>query len=286
MSATPFVAQTAARRLLIGGFLAVAVTVPGGSAFAAETTLRATYYIALAGFTIGRVLVDSRLADDGYATVIDGSTYGLSRLVSDSRAVLIGHGAIDGSDVLPSDFTYVTSEGGYESRVNMALADHAVVELAADPELTDAPDRIPLTPDHRRRIVDPVSAFIVSMAGAVKTDGESVCNRTVPVFDGWQRFDIELQYKRTETVNGRTDSYSGPVFVCAARYVPVAGHRVTRDAIQYMAENERLEVWMAPVVDTPLLIPHRVVIGTKIGDLTVYAHEFVVTTDDRQASIE
>ena len=288
MSSNRLVTNTArpSHRLLAGCLVLVAAVACGGPARATDATLKATYFIALAGFPIGRASVDSWLTDTEYATIIEGSTFGLTRLVSDSRAVLIGNGSIDGTEILPATYSYLTSEGGSESRVTMALSDHAVVELDADPELSDSPDRIPLTEDHRRRIVDPVSAFIVSLADSTHPDGETVCRRTVPVFDGWQRFDVKLDYKRTETVDGRGDSYSGPVIVCGARYVPVAGHRMSREAIEYMAKNERLEVWMAPVANTTLMVPHRIVIGTKIGDLTVYAREFVVTASERQARVD
>ena len=47
------------------------------------------------------------------------------------------------------------------------------------------------------------------------------------------------------------DTYSGRIIVCGARYVPVAGHRSTRKAVQEMADNKRLEVWLAEVV-----LPH------------------------------
>jgi hypothetical protein len=270
------------RRLLAAGLLVAATA---GTPATAEVSLHATYYIALAGFNIGRVSVASRLAEDGYYTVIDGSTFGLSRLVSDARAVLTGNGAIDGTRVSATSYSFINSEDGRESRVNMALHDGTIIELAAEPTLRDTPDRIPLTDNDRQQVVDPVSAFIVSLGSATEATGD-ICERTVRVFDGWQRFDIELAYDRTERVVSRRGSYSGPVIVCSARYVPVAGHRLGRESIEYMANNERLEVWMAPVAHTSVMIPHRIVIGTTLGDLTVSARQFEVKTTERQASIQ
>jgi len=53
--------------------------------------------------------------------------------------------------------------------------------------------------------------------------------------------------------------------------VPVAGHRSTRKAVQEMADNKRLEVWLAQVGDMPVLVPFRILIGTEMGDLIIYA---------------
>ncbi|MEJ0013891.1 MAG: hypothetical protein WDM94_15035 [Bauldia sp.] len=49
-------------------------------------TLQATYMIAISGINIGRADVKARFTDKGYAAAIAGSTYGVSRFVSDARA--------------------------------------------------------------------------------------------------------------------------------------------------------------------------------------------------------
>ena len=45
-----------------------------------------------------------------------------------------------------------------------------------------------------------------------------------------------------------------------------------------MADNERLEVWLAPIEGTTLFVPHRILIGTKFGALVIEATRFVVVT--------
>jgi hypothetical protein len=91
---------------------------------------------------------------------------------------------------------------------------------------------------------------------------------------GWTRYDVHLSYKETRAIDGGAKTYSGRIIVCAARYVPVAGHRSTRKAVQDMADNKRLEVWLAPVANMPVLVPFRILIGTDLGDLIIYATHF------------
>jgi hypothetical protein len=255
--------------------LALLLAAPSSGAVA-ETALKATYTISVAGLTIGRVDANSRFTETGYAAVIKGMTSGISRLISDARATLVGSGRVQGRRVVPASYNLETSESGFETHVRMSMQAGTITDLLAIPRLAQAPDRVPLTPDHRRDIVDPVGAFLTVVDKPGLADGASVCGRTINVFDGWQRFDIGLAYKESRLVTGTGDAYDGEVVVCTARYVPVAGHRQKREAVQFMAANKRIEVWYAPVGDMRYFVPYRILIGTKYGDLVIASTRFVV----------
>ncbi|MHA1157347.1 MAG: DUF3108 domain-containing protein [Alphaproteobacteria bacterium] len=262
--------------LVLAGALTTPVT-----AHAATTHLKATYLISIAGLTIGRAQVEGRFAAGQYATAISGATFGISRFVSDATAVLAGNGHIDGTMVLPVSYNLQTREDGFGTLVRMAMSDGAVTEVEAMPNLIEATDRVPVRKSDKRDVVDPIGAFVVSLGSDGAASDEAVCDRTVRVFDGWQRFDVRLFYKHTKTVRS---GYSGPAIVCGARYVPVAGHRPGREAVQYMAANKRLEVWLVPVEGTNVMVPYQFVIGTKIGDLLITARRFKVTLSEKQAA--
>jgi hypothetical protein len=66
------------------------------------------------------------------------------------------------------------------------------------------------------------------------------------------------------------------VAVCAARYVPISGHRRDREATKFMAANRDLEVWLAPVERDHVLLPFRISVRTMIGTTVVEASEFRV----------
>lgn len=268
-------------RLLIGGALALAVLAGSGPA-RADTTLTASYAITIGGLTIGRAEVKARFTDKAYVTAINGSTWGVSRFVSDARALLAGSGRISGATVTPGSYNLDTSESGFETQVRMAMRGGSVVSVEAVPGLIEAADRVPLTARHKNNVFDPVGAFLVALDRPGPADGNRVCNRTVKVFDGWQRFDIRLSYRETKPVSG---AFDGDAIVCAARYVPVAGHRPSRESVEYMANNRRLEVWMVPVEGTNLLVPYRIVIGTQIGDLVVAARQFGTSGTADQANV-
>ena len=50
-----------------------------------------------------------------------------------------------------------------------------------------------------------------------------MCRRTLPIFDGHQRFDLKLEFKRMDKVTA-DKGYAGPVVVCSLRYEPIVGH--------------------------------------------------------------
>lgn len=249
------------------------------------TTLKATYTISIGTIVIGRATAESRFSGDTYTATIRGSTGGISRLASDATARLSGSGRISGKSVLPSSFDLETVERGFGTLVHMEMDDERITRLIAVPSLSAAADRIPITDGHKTGIVDPLGAFLIPLGRTAIPSGRATCNRTIKVFDGWTRFDVQLFYKATKAVDGGSDTYAGRIVVCGARYVPVAGHRTQADPLNDLVDNDRLEVWLAPVGETGLLVPFRVVVGTRWGDLIVHATSFVTeVSDDRAAS--
>jgi len=269
--------------LAAAALAAALVCAPAGQAAAQETVdLQATYFISVSGLTVGRAEVRGRFAEGQYATAISGSTLGISRFVTDARAEMSGNGRIRGSKILPNSYNLDTREGDLVTLVRMAMNGGAVTRVEARPHLVEAPDRVPIRQSDKRDVVDPLGAFVVSLERERHFDGNAVCNRTVRVFDGWQRFDVRLFYRHDKRIKG---AYDGKAIVCGARYVPVAGHRPGRPVVEYMSENKRLEVWMVPVEGTDVMVPYQLLIGTSVGDLLITAREFRVGGSGRQAAV-
>lgn len=267
--------------------LVFTVALAGAQSRALETTdFRATYAITLAGAVIGRASAESKFTGDAYTAEIKGSTSGMSRMVTDATAALSGSGRIAGERVLPSDFALETKENGFATHVEMAMTAGRVTRLVAVPSLPEAADRIPVTPSHKSDVVDPLSAFLVPMDKPGMPLGRLVCNRRIKVFDGWQRFDVELYFKAMKAVDGGADTYAGQVVVCGARFIPVAGHRTGGESINALVDNDRVEVWLVPVENTALLVPYRIMLGTNWGDLVVYATRFTATATEQRAALQ
>lgn len=126
----------------------------------------------------------------------------------------------------------------------MGLSGGNVRSLKAIPELMPYDDRVPVTTAAKRHVVDPLSAALIPLAGKDDKADKDVCDRTLPVFDGWTRYDIALSYTGTDPVE--FPGYKGDAIHCSARWVPVAGHREGSRATNYMRDNKDMHVWFRP----------------------------------------
>ena len=67
---------------------------------------------------------------------------------------------------------------------------------------------------------------------------------------------------------------------------PVAGHRSRGETLSDLIDTARSEIWLVPVGDTGLLVPYRIVLGTRWGDLTVFATKFSTSATDQRAALQ
>jgi hypothetical protein len=63
--------------------------------------------------------------------------------------------------------------------------------------------------------------------------------------------------------------------VCAVYFSPVAGHIPSRAAVKYMSKLRDIEVWLAPIAGTRVLVPFRVASPTPVGSAVLEATQFV-----------
>jgi hypothetical protein len=72
--------------------------------------------------------------------------------------------------------------------------------------------------------------------------------------------------------------------VCAAYFSPVAGYIPSRAAIRYLARQRDMEVWLAPIAGTRVLVPYRAQGPTPIGLAMLQAVEFIAVPTPARAS--
>ena len=131
-----------------------------------------------------------------------------------------------------------------------------------------------MTEANKHNILDPTSALVMPIPAGQSPTGPAACQRTLPVYDGYARFDIALHYEGERQV--QVAGYTGPVAVCSARYRPISGHLVGSRSTAFMAQNEGIEVWLAPVGQSRVVVPIRVSMPTMTGQLDIEADDFQV----------
>jgi uncharacterized protein DUF3108 len=240
----------------------------------AQTKLEARYTASLAGIPLGTGSWVIDLAPDQYTAVASGRTTGLVRLISDGHGSSGARGVISGASLSPTTYASSTVSDRRSDDVRMTLRAGIVKDVSAEPQWPPSPDRVPVTDAHRKGVTDPMSAAIMPVAGSGEVLTPDACKRKLAIFDGRQRADIDLVFKRMDRVHA-DKGYQGPVVVCTLLYKPIAGHRPERPAIKYLVETREMEMWLAPISGTRLLVPFRFSVPTPFGLGVLQATYFV-----------
>lgn len=247
--------------LLAGLVLAI------GSGRADAETLRARYSVTLLGLPLGVATLEGEIGPR-YRIEAFTKLSGLASMVSNSHGGATASGVVAEGRVIPSGYATTATNSEMTRTVRMGEAGGVATAVEIAPPFEPKPDRVPLTEADKRGVVDPLSALVMPAASL----GPAACNRRLPVFDGYTRFDVTLSYVGTRNVKLR--GYAGPVAVCAARYTPIAGHRPNRPATKFMAANKAMEVWLAPVGASGVVAPTRISVKTQIGSVVIDAQSF------------
>ncbi len=249
------------------GLAALMLVAPLPADRARAASLDATYDITLLGLSLGTAYLSGTVNGSAYKVDIVAKLTGLLGGFTGGRGSGTATGSFSGGKVSPSSFA-VSSASSSESRtVRMALDGGGVQAVEIAPPIDEKPDRVPLNESHKRNVLDPISAFLMPVDG--KGGGSAACNRTLPIFDGAARYDIKLSFVGSRQV--KLEGYSGPVAMCQARYVPIAGHRALRPSTRFMAENREISTWLAPVAGTSMMVPVRISVKTMIGTAVIEA---------------
>ncbi len=248
----------------------------------AQGKLEARYSVSLAGIPLGHGTWIIDIASDQYTAVASGRTTGLVKLISDGSGSGGSRGVVQGASLVPTSYASSSISDKRQDEVRMTLRAGTVKDVSAEPPLEPSPDRVPVTDAHRKGVIDPMTAAIIPVPGNGDVVTPDACKRKLAIFDGRQRADIELVFKRIEQVKA-DKGYQGPVVVCQVLYKPIAGHRPERPAIKYLVEQREMEMWLAPIAGTRVMVPFRFSVPTPFGQGVLQATYFVAQPQPVQA---
>ena len=271
------VAQTTI--LAIGSALALMTAALGDHAHA-EGKLDASYTISFAHIPVGDIAATGVFGESEYTISARGRAGGIMKVLVDGEASFSTHGTIKDGYPVPTTFTSKIVSDAETSDVTMVLDEGSVKELAA--AAPPKPDRVPVTQANRQGIVDPLTAMLFSAAATGEGLSQDVCRHTLPIFDGQQRYDLKLAFKRMDKVTA-DKGYAGPVVVCSVSYEPIAGHRAY-PLVKYLSDGREMEMALAPVAGTRLLAPFRMLVESALANLVIEANQFEVTAQPQDAS--
>lgn len=241
---------------------ALLLSVPAVSA--APQSFTADYSVTYIGLPVARATFTSTFSENG-AVAIRGSlrSAGMARLFSSTQGSTTARGHIGSNGVEPRAFEAEYLTGRNRQQVSLRFERGGVAETRHQPPMRPRrSDWVHVRDGHLASVLDPLTATLVRAASA-----EEVCRRSVSVFDGWLRADLELEPVATGPVRG----HEGTGARCRGRFTPVAGYRANNRDMRYLRDRSEIEVTFAPLGDTGLFAPVHASIGTRVGTVHITA---------------
>jgi len=268
------VRRTVVALLLGAGAVAGAQSESGA---ADHSRLSATYEIRFAGLKLGKFDVWSNVNETSYSLRGKGELKFITGLIFEVSGGTTSQGTVTQNGPKPASFAFDFDTGKHKGELNMEFDGNEVSRVVAKPPFVDSPNDIPVTREHVKGVLDPMSAmFFTAKAGQLNSDG-SICPKRIPVFDGKQRFDLALSHKKTVQVKKRKRSgYGGTAVVCRIKYIPISGYKPDNSGVKFMAETNDIEVWLIRVPHKGMYVPYHVVMPTPFGTASATSTAFHV----------
>lgn len=257
------------RQALFASLLGVGVLAPASMGPAAagpdSVAIDAVYKVSLNEFEIGSFAFKSDVGAKAYSVESD---------VRISFAGLVGwrgqtktQGAFEGKDTSPAIYQFSFESPAKSGSIAMNFKDRSVTGLTVLPDEPPLPGTLPLTAEHIKGVADPLSAVL----SLVRVAGNNPCDKKVSIFDGKQRFDLILSYrKQVEITEAQPSGQPSQGIVCKVKYLPIAGYRETED-LRALARQNNISITFRPIPSAGLMVPHIVTIPTVAGDAVISA---------------
>jgi hypothetical protein len=240
----------------------------------ADSKLEARYVASLAGIPIGSGTWIVDVGDGRYIAAASGSTTGLLRVFLGGQGTSAARGILSGGRPVTSTYAATINTQDASSSVRLTISDGNVKDSKVEPPVDRDPERVPLTREHEHGVLDPMTATLIRAPGTGSPLTPEACNRTLSIFDGRLRYDLKLAFKRMDKVHAE-QGYVGPAIVCSVAFEPLAGHIPSRTAMKYLMKQRDIEIWLAPIGTTRVLVPFRAEGPTPIGKAVLEATQFV-----------
>jgi Protein of unknown function (DUF3108) len=240
------------------------------------------YRVDLAGFNLGDFRLTTTFHGPAYEMRGEGRFSVLDGLILDWRGTTASAGNLTTAGPKPAMYALNYVGGDDNGQIRMTFDGGAVTEISQVPHKRPNPHVIPVTKEQLEGVLDPMSAAFLYTRSDNPNGDLKVCNQTIPVFDGEQRFDLVLTPKQAVRVtkNG-SGGYSGPAAICRVKFIPLGGYRPDNPGIRLMSETNDIEVWLVPLSGTAMYVPYRIVLPTLVGYGSALATSFEVKGPSR-----
>lgn len=199
-------------------------------------THRVLYNGYFMGLRVTKASVDSAVTPSDFSAKAVFRTAGLAGFFQDTEITATSTGTVSAGELGVGRYTHFNA-ASKKNRTVTVFADENGVGSDVQPPFGSM-GQPPANAEQRNRALDPVAAFLsMSLQG-----GAEPCDRTIPVFNGKEAFDLRLVPDKIEMVDLR--GYEGIAYKCKLYYTPVAGYD-PEDMADPDDYAKPLSVWLA-----------------------------------------
>ena len=131
-------------------------------------------------------------------------------------------GKISKAGPVPASFSFDFRSSERSENLQMQFKRNRVKSVVANPPVQENGLRIPVSKRHLRNVVDPMSALVLIALQGDKSSRQNPCSRKIPIFDGKERFDLVMSFKKNVQVDD-INGLKGTAVICRVKYVPISG---------------------------------------------------------------
>jgi hypothetical protein len=219
---------------------------------ASNHELQLLYNGSVLGQRLMKADVSASVADGDYESRAIFRTAGLAGFFKQAEITATVNGTYAGNGVEPIHFQHRNSASSKNRQIQIDWTADDVIPTVTPP--FGSMGQPPATLEERLGSRD-VASTILSMT---LDGGDAPCERTLPVFDGKQRYDLRMEPIAYEEVDTR--GYEGMAWHCNIYIVPISGYD-PEDKPSPEQSARPMEVWLADLGEgrwPPVLARRRV----------------------------
>ncbi len=254
------------RALPLAACLLATGTVSGQSLETSKTFL-SDYSISMMGLPLGQSSFKTVISGDAYRVDGELRSAGIARIFDKTVANSRVEGVFTDAGAQSKTYSLNYVSGDKKSKSALVFSGGNVVSANVTPKPKMRKSYVPVEEAHMRAVADPLTAAIVKANSL-----NDVCNRTLRVFDGKMRLDLQLSNPRV--ASAQVPGFKGETVTCAAKFVPISGYRKGQKSIEFLRTSNGISITFAQNGSTGVYGPLKASVQTYLGQLDITATKF------------
>lgn len=253
-------------RRLGAAAIVCALAFAAGPAFAAET-YRTDYGISIFGLNIARSGFETKVNNGSYDLQGTLASSGIARVFDQVDGTIHVTGAASAAGITPASYEVKYRMSNKNKRTAITFSGGSVTAVENTPPIKKRDPWVATGPNDLKSVDDPLSGLMIQAANP-----QAVCGRTLHIFDGQTRADLQLSYGGMKPFS--TKGFKGDAVTCAVKFIPISGYQKGKKAVDYLRTKSKISITFASLGQSGIYAPVAASIGTQIGTVSVYATRF------------